>query len=106
MNKISPMKISLVKYALAAILAVPAVSTFATTSTNTHAKYRHSHRHVVLVSSKHRHHAYHHTHSKHTKLSSRHHRHTSLSSHVRSSNTGRPTVSVSHMPPTIDGMGA
>jgi hypothetical protein len=94
-------KTSLVKWALSAMLAVPAISAFAATSTKAETKYIHHHRHTVLVSSKHHHRKYHHLRSKHSKLTSRHHRHASLSH--RSS---RPTVSVTHMPPTIDGMGA
>ena len=95
---------SLVKWAIAALLAVPAASTFAATKTAT-IKHHHRtltrlhHKHVTLAS-QHRHHKLTHKSRKHTSLASRRHRHSSLSA----SSAAHPTIKITKIPPTIDGM--
>jgi hypothetical protein len=97
-------KRTLVKWAIAALLAVPAVSLFsapasAQTTTRTLSSRLH-HKHT-LSSYLHRHHRLHSRRHHHVTLSTRHHRH-SVSS-LRSSSV-HPTVKITKMPPTIDGM--
>jgi hypothetical protein len=96
---------SLVKWAVAAMLAVPAASTLASTSRLTTMRHHHRHltsshhKHKTLTSISHHHRKLHHKGSSHRSLSSRSHRHTSLST-----SAAHPTIKITKMPPTIDGM--
>jgi hypothetical protein len=96
-------KSTLVKWAIAALLAVPAVSLFsspasAQTTRTLNSRLHHKH---TLTSYLHRHRRLHSRRHHHVTLSSRHHRH-SVSS-LRTSSV-HPTVKITKMPPTIDGM--
>lgn len=98
-------KSTILKWAVAALMAVPAVSTLAASGSG--AKHRtlvtrlHHRKVSAAVAGSH-----------HRKLIHKHRKHAALSTHksVRHasaalrSGTARPTVKITHIPPTIDGM--
>jgi hypothetical protein len=114
-SKENPMnKSTLIKWVVAAVLAIPAIPTFAQTVRHHHKLTKSTRTHRVLTATGRRHHVYHTT-KRHTstlvthrhgvkKLSHRSVRRTSLSS--KTGSQGQVRVHFTKMPPTIDGINA
>jgi hypothetical protein len=98
-------KSSLVKWAVAALLAVPAAATlgasapYTTITKHHHRTLSHTHhKHRPMTGTRH-HRKLHHKGTGHASFSSHKHRHSTLST-----SAAHPTLKITKMPPTIDGM--
>ena len=109
-------KSTLIKWVVAAVLAIPAIPTFAQTVRHHHKLTKYARTHRVLTATSKRHHVYHTT-KRHTrtlvshrhglkKLSTSHRSVRSTSLNSKTAAQGQVRVHFTKMPPTIDGINA